>query len=239
MEVLSAAAAAAPPAPGAIPGAAAAPELPQVELPGAAPPPARKPKRTRRQIAQDSVAEATQKIAGFTAAKASSLAAAAVSTATSIKQRHESKAQSHTDNIRNWEEKLKERQEKLKELEEAAFLAEQVAAAKQARSRAQAEETQRPMSDEGIRLLVRTRLSMQNQFDNKTDKNDNVWEHVKAKMDALINKGEALGSDCRPLASLKSKFSREMGQFKLYSNKCHRAAASGASRDAIGSHAPA
>ena len=117
MEVLSAAAAAAPPAPGAIPGAAAAPELPQVELPGAAPPPARKPKRTRRQIAQDSVAEATQKIAGFTAAKASSLAAAAVSTGAWIKQRHVSKAQSHTDNIHNWEEKLKERQEKLKGLE--------------------------------------------------------------------------------------------------------------------------
>ena len=95
------------------------------------------------------------------------------------------------------------------------------------------------MSDEGIRLLVRTRLSMQNKFDNKTDKNDNVWEHVKAKMDQLINKGEALASDCRPLASLKSKFSREMGQFRLYSNKCHRAAASGASRDDIGSHAPA
>jgi hypothetical protein len=54
------------------------------------------------------------------------------------------------------------------------------------------------MTDEGIKLLVRTRLSLfQAQFDGKTNKNDQLWEHVKAKFDEGVTNGMAAESDNR------------------------------------------
>ena len=40
------------------------------------------------------------------------------------------------------------------------------------------------MTIDGRQLLVRTRLSFEPQFTGKSNTNDSVWEHVKAKFEA-------------------------------------------------------
>ena len=35
-----------------------------------------------------------------------------------------------------------------------------------------------PLSDKGLRVLVSKRLQLQNKFDNKSDKNEQIWVHI-------------------------------------------------------------
>ena len=42
------------------------------------------------------------------------------------------------------------------------------------------------MSDDGVRILCRLRLNYQNRFDNKSDKNENIWKHLEVDFNAKI-----------------------------------------------------
>ena len=235
MEILSDAAVSASEAQDAVPLAAEGPgidHVPPVPPPAEAAP--RRKYRTKLQIAQDDLAQAVAKVASSQAASAAALEAAAVATSKKEIDRLNHKAKSLESSGKLWEQKAAEARDRLKvqEAQEAAVAAAS-AAADQAKKDAELD-SKKNMTDEGVMLLVRTRLSMQSKFDNKTDKNDNVWEHVKAKFDEQVRKGKAALSDIRHLASLKARYSRELGLFRQYSGKQHRAVASGAPREAVG-----
>ena len=78
------------------------------------------------------------------------------------------------------------------------------------------------------------RLEMQCKFDNKTDKNENVWEHVAVKYQAKIDTGELPASDARSLEGLKAKYSLLHGKYRQYLDGLARRKQSGAPQDEIG-----
>ena len=234
MDVLSDVAVSASEAQDAVPLAAEGPgidHVPPVPPPAEAAP--RRKYRTKLQIAQDDLAQAVAKVASSQAASAAALEAAAVATSKKEIDRLNHKANSLEASGKQWEQKAAEARDRLKAQEEQEAAVAASAAADQAKKDAELD-SKKNMTDEGVMLLVRTRLSMQSKFDNKTDKNDNVWEHVKAKFDEQVRKGKAALSDIRHLASLKARYSRELGLFRQYSGKQHRAVASGAPREAVG-----
>ena len=239
MEILSDAAVSASEAQDAVPLAAEGPRIDRVPpIPPPAEPAARRKYRTKLQKAQDDLAQAVAKVASSQAAGAAALEAALVASAKKEIDRLNNKAMSLDATTKTWELKAAEARDRLKTLEAQEAVAAASAAAEQAKKDAELD-AKKIMTDEGICLLVRTRLSMQAKFDNKTDKNDNIWEHVKAKFDEQVKKGKASMSDIRKCSSLKSKYSRELGLFRQYSGKQHRAVASGASREAVGMPRPA
>ena len=235
MEILSDAAVSASEAQDAVPLAAEGPgidHVPPVPPPAEAAP--RRKYRTKLQIALDDLAQAVTKVASSQAASAAALEAAAVATSKKEIDRLNHKAKSlESSGKSQWEQKAAEARDRLKAQEEQEAAVAASAATDQAKKDAELD-SKKHMTDEGVMLLVRTRLSMQSKFDNKTDKNDNVWEHVKAKFDEQVRKGKAALSDIRHLASLKARYSRELGLFRQYSGKQHRAVASGAPREAVG-----
>ena len=239
MDVLSDVAVSASEAQDAVPLAAVGPGIDRVPpVPPPAEPAARRKYRTKLQIAQDNLAQAVAKVASSQAASAAALEAALVASAKKEIDRFNHKAMSLDSTTKQWELKAAEARDRLKTLEAQEADAAASAASEQAKKDAELD-AKRNMTDEGICLLVRTRLSMQSKFDNKTDKNDNIWEHVKTKFDEQVKKGKASLSDIRQCSSLKSKYSRELGLFRQYAGKQHRAAASGASAEAIGMPRPA
>ena len=91
------------------------------------------------------------------------------------------------------------------------------------------------MCDEAIRTLVTVRLEAQSKMvgHNKSDKNENIWDHITAAYNKrMMSLG--LHEMQRSVESLKSKFSREQGQFCMYCNLRAAAAQSGADREALG-----
>ena len=89
------------------------------------------------------------------------------------------------------------------------------------------------LPEEATRALVTERLKATPLMDDKSNKNINVWDHIMKKYRKACDK---MGiTDTRSVETLKAKFSREQGQFRLYCNLRHRAMQSGASREDLGS----
>ena len=72
------------------------------------------------------------------------------------------------------------------------------------------------------------RLQNQSKFDNKVDRNENVWETI------IMPKFNHKTGLNRSSASLQSKFSKLQGVFKLHANLVDRAKSSGASAEDVG-----
>lgn len=70
------------------------------------------------------------------------------------------------------------------------------------------EEAKLNMSEAGSCLLVELKIKYDSKFDNHTDKNDAVWEHVHADFIRAINDGRLPASDARSVDGLKHRCAR-------------------------------
>ena len=114
-----------------------------------------------------------------------------------------------------------------KKLAAATMVTQQKAAAAAAAEAKAAAEV--PMDDASMIELVTLRLKNQNKFDNKVDRNENVWETI------IMPKFNHKTGLNRSSASLQSKFSKLQGVFKLHANLLvDRAKSSGASAEDVG-----
>jgi hypothetical protein len=108
------------------------------------------------------------------------------------------------------------------------------AAEKKAAEAAAKLDASKPMTEEAMKILVTARLGLQHRFDNKVDKNENLWEvGVLAEYQKRIDDGTLPSSDKRSAESLKAKYSTLAGKFRLYAAKVARMKASGAPGDEI------
>ena len=197
------------------------------------PPPAKRArKRSKLEKAVDDLA--TQNVKLNTLSGTLEKALALVANATTVAQRVcreasankiKSKLDATTLNVARLNELIKDLQKKAEEAVEHEKL-------KRARAEL-AEENKREMCDDACRTLVSLRLEAQSKMDNKSDKNENVWDHITAAYNKrMMSLG--LHEMQRSVESLKSKFSREQGQFRMYCNLRAAAAQSGADREALG-----
>ena len=198
------------------------------------PPPAKRArKRSKLEKAVDDLA--TQNVKLNTLSGTLEKALALVANATTVAQRvcreasankiNTSKLDATTLNVARLNELIKDLQKKAEEAVEHEKL-------KRARAEL-AEENKREMCDDACRTLVSLRLEAQSKMDNKSDKNENVWDHITAAYNKrMMSLG--LHEMQRSVESLKSKFSREQGQFCMYCNLRAAAAQSGADREALG-----
>ena len=198
------------------------------------PPPAKRArKRSKLEKAVDDLA--TQNVKLNTLSGTLEKALALVANATTVAQRVcreasankiKSKLDATTLNVARLNELITDLQKKAEEAIEHEKL-------KRARAEL-AEENKREMCDDACRTLVSLRLEAQSKMDNKSDKNENVWDHITAAYNKrMMSLG--LHEMQRSVESLKSKFSREQGQFRMYCSNLRAAAAqSGADREALG-----
>ena len=197
------------------------------------PPPAKRArKRSKLEKAVDDLA--TQNVKLITLSGTLEKALALVANATTVAQRVcreasankiKSKLDATTLNVARLNELITDLQKKAEEAVEHEKL-------KRARAEL-AEENKREMCDDACRTLVSLRLEAQSKMDNKSDKNENVWDHITAAYNKrMMSLG--LHEMQRSVESLKSKFSREQGQFRMYCNLRAAAAQSGADREALG-----
>ena len=197
------------------------------------PPPAKRArKRSKLEKAVDDLA--TQNVKLNTLSGTLEKALALVANATTVAQRVcreasankiKSKLDATTLNVARLNELITDLQKKAEEAVEHEKL-------KRARAEL-AEENKREMCDDACRTLVSLRLEAQSKMDNKSDKNENVWDHITAAYNKrMMSLG--LHEMQRSVESLKSKFSREQGQFRMYCNLRAAAAQSGADREALG-----
>ena len=197
------------------------------------PPPAKRArKRSKLEKAVDDLA--TQNVKLNTLSGTLEKVLALVANATTVAQRVcreasankiKSKLDATTLNVARLNELITDLQKKAEEAVENEKL-------KRARAEL-AEENKREMCDEACRTIVSLRLEAQSKMDNKSDKNDNVWDHIAAAYNQRMMSLQ-LHEHKRSVESLKSKFSREQGTFRMYCNLRVRAKASGADREALG-----
>ena len=161
----------------------------QVAAQAAAALPTKRKRRTQFEIARADVDEAVAKLAKIESAlTAAQVALAAAKTVASRASREalvataKAKQSAQVQVIENARSKFKLAQQA--EAEKAA-----VVAAKAVSAVAE-EEVNRNMSEQGMQMLVRLRLAAQSKIDNKTDKNDKVWEvDIEAKFTWDPNSG--------------------------------------------------
>ena len=74
------------------------------------------------------------------------------------------------------------------------------------------EEIKRHMSEAGLMELVELRIvTYGKRFDNRSDKNELVWEHIHRDFKRLVEKGDLPPGDDRSLAALKKRYELEYG----------------------------
>lgn len=96
-------------------------------------------------------------------------------------------------------------QKQLNDVRKQVAAKEEHAAQKQLKVAA-AVERARSMSEAGIMKLVALRMQYNHRFENTSDTNDNVWQHIERDFNALIDKGDLPPTDRRAsLSSLKDK----------------------------------
>ena len=68
------------------------------------------------------------------------------------------------------------------------------------------------MSEAGLLQLVELRINIYGKrFDNNSDKNEKVWEHIHRDFMQLVAKKALPAGDERSLAALKKRFDLELG----------------------------
>ena len=112
--------------------------------------------------------------------------------------------------------------EDLEKKQLAATTAKSVAEAK-AKQVAEKEETNRPMTEQGLMALVEVRIKYQHRFDNSSDKSDSIWEHVRVDFMRRVASGALPPTDGRSTAALTKIFQRELGEFRLWNAIANRA----------------
>ena len=195
-------------------------------------PPAKRARRTRLEKADADLAAAQvrhQKLQEALSLAVSLVASASTGPMRIRREESAAKTRAKVESAAAELKRLSEQHEELKKLEEQR---EAEKAAKQARE-ALRFESQVVVPEEATRALVTERLKATPLMDDKSNKNINVWDHIAKKYRKACEK---LGiNDTRSVETLKAKFSREQGQFRLYCNLRHRAMQSGASREDLGS----
>ena len=192
-------------------------------------------KRTSLQSAQHKLMVAENKVAELRKCHALAAEAAVAATVKKEIDRSNNKAQKLQAEVMKWDLHVEAARSAVEVLQAKAAAAEK---AEQARKDASRERSDN-MTIDGRQLLVRTRLSFEPQFTGKSNTNDSVWEHVKAKFEAGVRNGQAAESDIRQLGSLKSKYSHELGAFKQWVALRHMKCVSGTPAEAIGMPRPA
>lgn len=195
-----------------------------------------KKSRTQLQKAQDDLTEATTKLAELEAVarEAAALTKGGRRKLTEKERAARDKAAAKaTAAVDKQKELLRARQAKYDAKKASADIKATADAAKAAAAAEKLDDA-RAMTDEGVQQLVTVRLSFQKKFDNKTDQNVNVWEHVAAAYNKLVDDGTLPASDRRMVSSLKSRYSRELKTFSLHCSKVARAKQSGAEVDEDG-----
>lgn len=237
MEILSDVAGSASEAQNAVPLAAEGPGIDRVPpvAPPVAPPAAPaastapRTKRTSLQSAQHKLLMAENKVAKLRRCHVLAAEAAVAATVKRDIDRYEKKAQKMQAAVETWDLQVDAARSALEVLQARAAAAEEAERARKEASRERSDN----MTVDGRQLLVRTRLSFEHQFTGKTNTNDSVWEHVKAKFEECVRDGQAAESDIRPLGSLKSKYSHELGAFKQWVALRHMKCVSGTPAEEI------
>ena len=72
------------------------------------------------------------------------------------------------------------------------------------------------MSEAGLMFLVELRIvTYGKRFDNRSDKNDLIWEHIHRDFNRLVERGDLPAGDGRSLAALKKRYDLEYGVLTL------------------------
>ena len=201
------------------------------EAADAAPAPAPKTKRTKIEVKASALDSAKLKLESLrAAAKVAQLATQKGGAATLAAR--QAKAEAAEVKVKQQGSMVAAIEKELNTLSAAAAIKEAAAAQKTADAQAKADAV-KVMSDEGIQTLVTIRIGYTSKFDNKTDRNENVWEHVAKDFNAKVDDGSLPAGDRRGADSLKAKYAKEFGIFKLYVAHIGRMKASGASGDEI------
>ena len=83
------------------------------------------------------------------------------------------------------------------------------------------EESNRAISDAGAVALVELVIvTYAGQFDDTSNTNDKVWEHVYKAFEELVRKGDLPPSDLRSMAALRKRYSLELGVLPCPSHDC-------------------
>ena len=208
---------------------AAADEVP-VEAEGAAGP---KKRRSKLEVAHAKLEAAELQLAALEASVVELRQQAKASRLGPTKDAREAKAAEAEGKVAAKKLERDALQRSLQQIQQAAAV-KKAAEEQRAAAAALKAEDARPMSDEAKVALVTIRLGLQHRFDNKVDKNENLWDvGVRALYQEKIDKGELPRSDARSAESLRSKYSSLHGTFKLYAAKVARMKASGAPGDEI------
>jgi hypothetical protein len=97
------------------------------------------------------------------------------------------------------------------------------AAAARAQKKLEQEELTKVFSAAGVLALVEIRLSLESEFEKGAAKHKVLWEKVKDRFDALIALHDLPASDGRSAEALKTRWSLELGEFRLWCDKARRA----------------
>lgn len=208
------------------------PEAAAEASPAAGAAPGRRKKPTRLQAAQAKLAKARQQLIGLRVQLATKEHALATAKDATREKRQEA-VNAHENKIAAKEKQIEALEQEEKDAETAADAMKEKAAAK-ARRAAEAAAITAHMSDKGIKLLVRLRLEEQKRMDDRSNKNESVWELISSRFNAAVDRKELPESDRREVKSLMSKYSREDGQFKQFCRKIQRMKTSGAPREDVG-----
>ena len=83
------------------------------------------------------------------------------------------------------------------------------------------EELNRSISDAGAVALVElVIITYAGQFDDTSNTNDKVWEHVYKEFEELVRKGDLPPSDLRSMAALRKRYALELGVLPCPSHDC-------------------
>ena len=195
-------------------------------------PPAKRVRRTKFEKAHADLADAKarhQKLQEALSVAVSLIASASTGPMRIRREESAAKMRAKLESAAADIKRLSEQREEFKKIEDQR---EAEKAAKQQRDLLRLE-SHVVVPDEATRALVTERLKATALIDDKSNKNINVWDHIMKKYKKAIDNLGII--DNRSVETLKSKFSREQGQFRLYCNLRHRAMQSGASREALGS----
>ena len=193
----------------------------------------RRARRSQLQKATEDLNSAQKKLDALAEGLAAALAAAGAAETDAVRERRMLSAELVREKHTKAAAAVAKLQAHKADVEAKDVVKQRKEAAKRARHEQALEQT-RAMSDDGVRILCRLRLNYQNRFDNKSDKNENIWKHLEVDFNAKIRAGGLPASDMRSLDSLKSKFSKELCSFKQYCALRVRAAQSGADAEAVG-----